>query len=58
MLCENDADHAFEFKTTCAFCDSFKFASGVLLGQNGFFSHFKTAFYQPQNKFEIETHSN
>ena len=53
VLQENDEEHAFEVKTTCAFCDTFKFA-GVLLGQNGFFSLFKTTFYQPNNYFDIE----
>ena len=57
VLRENDLDHAFEVKTACAFCDSFKFGGGVLLGQNGFFSQFKTAFHQPQNRFEIELHA-
>ena len=53
VLKENDEDHAFEVRTTCAFCDTFKFAGG-LLGQNGFFSLFKTTFYQPKTCFEIE----
>jgi hypothetical protein len=53
VLKENDEDHAFEVKTVCAFCDTFKFA-GVLLGQNGFFSRFKTTFHQPKAYFEIE----
>lgn len=54
ILMENDVDHAFEVRTTCAFCDTFKFAGGLLLGQNGFFSHFRTTFHQPKNFFEIE----
>jgi hypothetical protein len=54
VLQENDVDHAFDVNATCAFCDTFKFAGGVLLGQNGFFSLFKTTFYQPRNRFEIE----
>ena len=54
ILKENDVDHAFEVHATCAFCDTFKFAGGLLLGQNGFFSHFKTTFHQPKNCFEIE----
>ncbi len=53
VLMENDEDHAFEVKTACAFCDTFKFA-GVLLGQNGFFSRFKTTFHQPKAYFEVE----
>lgn len=53
VLKANDEDHAFEVRTTCAFCDTFKFAGG-LLGQNGFFSLFKTTFYQPKTCFEIE----
>jgi len=54
VLHENDEGPAFEeVKVTCAFCDDFNFA-GVLLGQNGFFSRFKTTFYQPSNYFEIE----
>jgi len=57
VLRENDSTHAFEVKTACAFCDSFKFAGGVLLGQNGFFSQFKTTFHQPTNRFEIELHN-
>lgn len=54
ILTENDVDHAFEVLATCAFCDTSKFAGGLLLGQNGFFSHFNTTFHQPNNYFEIE----
>jgi hypothetical protein len=43
-----------EVLTTCAFCDTFQMAGGVLLGQIGFFSCFKTTFYQPKQYFEIE----
>jgi hypothetical protein len=43
-----------ESPVTCAFCPTFKFAGGGLLGQNGFFSVFKTTFYQPKKQFEIE----
>ena len=43
-----------EVLTTCAFCDTFQMAGGVLLGQIGFFSCFKTTFYQPEQHFEIE----
>jgi hypothetical protein len=57
ILQENDEGYSFEVKTTCAFCDSFKFAGGVLLGQNGFFSQFKAVFHQPKNSFEIEPHA-
>lgn len=54
ILMENDLDHAFEVHATCAFSTTFKFAGGVLLGQNGFFSHFKTKFDQPRNQFEVD----
>jgi hypothetical protein len=54
ILKENDADLAFEFRAVCAFCNTFRLAGGVLFGQNGFFSHFKTTFYQALNRFEIE----
>lgn len=54
ILMENDVDHAFEFHASCAFCDTFKFAGGLLLGQNGFFSRFRTTFRQPENCFDIE----
>lgn len=54
VLKENDLDHAFELRAVSAFCDTFRLAGGVLLGQNGFFSHFKTTFYQALNRFEIE----
>ena len=54
VLKENDEEHAFEIRTTCAFCDTFRFAGG-LLGQNGCVSRFKTTFHQPRNYFEIES---
>ena len=54
VLEENDMNHAFELKVLCAFCNGFNFSGGALLGQNGFFSKFKTTFLQPQNYFEIE----
>lgn len=54
ILTENAVEHAFELRTTCAFCDTFRLAGGALLGQNGFFSHFKTTFHQALNRFEIE----
>jgi hypothetical protein len=57
ILQENDEDHAFEITATCAFCSTFTFAGGALLGQRGFFSRFKTIFHQPKNYFEIEPFS-
>jgi hypothetical protein len=54
ILNPNGTDQSCEIDTVCAFCDTFKFSGGALLGQNGFFSQFKTSFYQPQNYFEIE----
>jgi hypothetical protein len=54
ILAVNDIDQAFEVTATCAFCDTFKFGAGGLLGQKGFFSLFKTTFYQPYYYFEIE----
>ena len=44
----------FQFAAKVAFCADFKFGGGVLLGQEGFMSLFKTTFSQPQNFFEIE----
>ena len=55
ILAPNGLDHAYEIETLCAFCDTFKFSGGVLLGQSGFFSQFRTCFYQPQQYFEIDT---
>ena len=43
-----------ELPITCHFCDTFQMAGGVLLGQIGFFSCFKTTFFQPEQHFEIE----
>lgn len=57
ILKENDVEHAFELRAMCAFCDTFRLAGGALLGQNGFFSYFKTTFYQALNHFEIERHA-
>lgn len=55
VLTEDDASQAFEVGVTCAFCDTFDFpAAGGLLGQDGFFSRFKTTFHQPYKYFEIE----
>lgn len=47
-----DGSHWCEILTTCAFCETFRMS--VLLGQNGFFSSFKTTFHQPDGYFEIE----
>lgn len=47
-------ERAFEKTSPCVFCETFEFAGGILLGQEGFFSHFKTIFHQPDNYFEIE----
>ncbi len=44
----------FQFGAIVGFCEDFKFGGGVLLGQNGFLSKFKTTFNQPENYFEIE----
>lgn len=44
----------FQFGAIVGFCEDFKFGGGVLLGQNGFMSNFKTTFNQPENYFEIE----
>lgn len=43
----------YEVLTPCAFCDTFQMSGGVLLGQTGFFSCFKTSF-QPDQYFEID----
>jgi hypothetical protein len=43
-----------EVLTTCAFCATFQMSGGVLLGQIGFFSCFKTTFHQPDQYFEID----
>lgn len=43
-----------EVPTICAFCETFQMAGGVLLGQIGFFSCFKTTFHQPEQRFDIE----
>ena len=54
ILDPNEKHQACEIDTVCSFCDTFKFSGGALLGQNGFFSKFKTSFDQPKNYFEIE----
>ena len=54
MINEVGMTNDFQFTATIGFCRDFKFGGGVLLGQNGFFSQFKTTFNQPENYFEIE----
>jgi hypothetical protein len=55
VLTEDDTTRAFEVTAVCAFCDTFGFpATGGVLGQNGFFSRFRTTFHQPYKYFEIE----
>jgi hypothetical protein len=49
-----DGHKLCQVQTVCAFCESFKMSGGVLLGQLGFFSCFKTTFHQPEQYFEIE----
>jgi hypothetical protein len=49
-----DGEKLCEVPTICAFCETFQMAGGVLLGQLGFFSCFKTTFYQPEQWFDIE----
>lgn len=44
----------FQFNAKVGFCMDFEFGGGVLLGQNGLMSEFKTCFFQPENFFEIE----
>lgn len=54
ILGEDGGSHVFgEVNSTVAFCEDFKFSGGCLLGQNGFFSKFKTSFDQPKNYFEL-----
>jgi hypothetical protein len=48
------AGTAFQFSAKVGFCEDFKFGGGVLLGQDGFLSNFKTTFNQPENYFDIE----
>ena len=54
LLKPNGTDQLYETVTICAFCDTFRFAGGALLGQNGFFSLFKATFHQPEKYFVIE----
>lgn len=54
ILGEDNISHVFgEVSSTCAFCEDFTFSGGCLLGQEGFFSRFRTTFDQPKNVFEI-----
>jgi hypothetical protein len=54
ILNEAGTANDFQFTANVGFCDDFKFGGGVLLGQNGFMSEFKTTFNQRENFFEIE----
>ena len=54
VLNEAGSEIDFQFSAKVGFCDDFNFGGGVLLGQNGFMSEFKTTFNQPENYFEIE----
>jgi hypothetical protein len=54
-----DADNkalAFRFQTEVSFCQDFQFPGGLLLGQSGFLSHFKSTFEQRDNLFELAPH--
>lgn len=51
---ETNGVKLWEVFTTCAFCDTLEMSGGVLLGQIGFFSCFKTTFHQPEQHFTIE----
>jgi hypothetical protein len=54
VLGEDSISHVFgEVTSRCAFCEDFTFSGGSLLGQEGFFSRFRTTFDQPKNLFEI-----
>ena len=54
IVLDDNGDREFEIMSDCVFCETFQFAAGMLLGQNGFFSHFKTIFSQPSGYFDIE----
>jgi hypothetical protein len=54
IVLTDSGDRAFEISSSCVFCETFAFAAAMLLGQSGFFSHFRTAFHQPESFFEIE----
>jgi len=51
-----DAKVLFDFSTEVAFCEDFKFTLGPLLGQTGFFSHFKVFIDQRNGSFRIKEH--
>ena len=54
-----DADNAglaFRFETLVSFCPDFQFPGGVLLGEEGFLSHFTAVFEQRQNFFDLQPH--
>ena len=54
VVLTEDGHQAFDKPSPCVFCETLDVAGGMLLGQDGFFSHFKTVFHQPDNYFEIE----
>jgi len=54
ILNENSTATDFQFSARVGFCEDFEFGGGVLLGQDGFMSEFKTTFNQRENFFEIE----
>ena len=49
-----NANVAFRFFTDVSFCEDFKFPGGVILGQNGFLSHFQAIFNQAENYFDLD----
>lgn len=54
-ILNNDSTAAdFQFSAKVAFCPDFKFGGGILLGQSGFLSEFKTTFNHRETFFEIE----
>jgi hypothetical protein len=53
ILNEDATTADFQFSAQVGFCPDFGFGGGVLLGQNGFMSRFKTTFVQPENFFEL-----
>ncbi len=54
IVLDEEMNKVWEIRATCGFCDTLEMAGGALLGQNGFFSFFKTTFYQPERRFAIE----
>lgn len=54
ILQEGASTADFQFSALVGFCPDFGFGGGVLLGQSGFMSRFKTTFIQPENFFEID----